>query len=1449
MSEGPDQPETPQPEGEPRVPNLHLDRLEAMARRAPHELAQRADEAIARHIPALAPSRLGKRIRRRTVALFVMLGVMAVMASAWAVLRETTVLREAMEAQLSERFGGSVRIREVRWDGWNRITATNMDLRARGWVGEAATVASMDRAEVVFSPWMILMGRIELLDMEIEGLALHLIERADKPGDYNFLALKPKSGGGSSVRQPQKALLRNLRLEFGTADGGAVTTVASQQFAADFDHLPDDPSTYSFRLEQREQDGKPITENAIRLFGTWNERDFTYAATLDGLVIDERLLRTLPAKARRWVLRSGLAGRIERARIEGSPSQPLRSADIAVRDVTLRERDAVRELAWARMENGKTTPISGELGVFMGEANVTLRGNDVRVDAKRATLMPGPAGSGTVAVPLELSGHCDLGSIGGIEGALDADDAWLERSLAMASFELDLRIPQVDARPAADGTPRRVELPVQVTDALTVLGARDWAANITLRIARAAGEAGAAGAATSAPIAVTGKLELLAGTIESPEFPYPVRDVGGVVELTAEKISLRGLKGHGNGRSVFRIDGESEIAGKDPAYSLRLVGTDVVLDHSLVSAFGAGPSRIFGALLDEQGWRSLRQAGILEEETRPGGIVDVDFTVKHPRDGGEDVSVGGTIALRGVQVVLNAFPYPLLAVGTLEVREDRVDLLGDGIAVQTIHGSKGWIRGHLELPRIGDRVLVRSYLDFEVGGEIVSRALLAAIPVSFEDRSKRPAGWPGAVFSPISNVLTELGLGGRLSATGTVITRPDESDAVTVRVQIEDGVIRPTEDLATALRKNGLSWPGRMTLDDVRSLIIADAGRVDVRDASATHGTGIVTANGGFDLEGDNGTLEVILRNFPFDRELVRVADGDSVDRALAAWDAIAPSGAFDGEVTWNRDEGGRDTYAHIHPTAMTLAGAVKLDPVCGDLYFRNGELRLDSVDLRGPDTDETPLRIEAGGVIIGAHPDFRAQVDALSLDNPLIRCGLEAAGATAALEILRDWRLQGAVDAKVELPGTRAGGSWEVVVEPSWARGERDERPFELRRHSGALLAGPQGLTVDALDLTFDHGHLAINGALSPTEASTLVGQLTIRASATDDSATLRALMPSNARRALEAIEFSAGSTVWTDAMRLLIDVPRDGSNRVSVIGDLGIANARFKGGVVFDQIDGLLRFDITTVGGEPSGSIGLQFDQVHALGRRATDIDGALLFQSDNGRVRLEDLSAGMYGGRIAARGMFDRADGWEVHLQCANIGFGRFVAAGQPASADAKRPTAGNDGMLRGRIDVAGRTGDPLLRRGSGKMSVTDARMMEFPLGMSFLQLTQLMLPLNASMEDAFVDFDLGNDRITLRQVDLSSGTLKLEGTGEINTETQALALRFRNRGKLPILSDLYGVVTDQFFAIDVGGTLSDPQPRLTPIPVFAPAPVAPAPGAGTPQPAPEGTSTQKDGTETR
>ncbi|NBX32918.1 MAG: hypothetical protein EBR07_09360, partial [Planctomycetes bacterium] len=545
----------------------------------------------------------------------------------------------------------------------------------------------------------------------------------------------------------------------------------------------------------------------------------------------------------------------------------------------------------------------------------------------------------------------------------------------------------------------------------------------------------------------------------------------------------------------FTIDGDIELVGADPAYSLHLFGTDVSLDRKLVTAIRGAPARIFAALLADDAWKSLNAAGILDDSTRPGGIVGVDLTVKHPRDGGERVEVTGPIKLQDVRVVLDAFPYPMRAKGELLILDERVDFLHGGIQISTPTGGQGLVSGHLEVPRHNDTRLVRSFLDFKVDGEKVTRALLAAIPISFEDRTNRPVGWPGVKFSPISEILLELGLEGSISATGTVLTRADESDAVTTNVQVHGGAIRPTAELAGVLRENGLSWPGRMTLDDVHGLIVANAGQVTVHNAKARHGLGTVAAEGGFDLESKGGTLEITLNDFPIERDLVRLTDGPEVARIEEGWDALTPVGNFDGEVTWNRDALGQDTYAHVRLESLTVAQSVKLNPVCGDMYFRNGALRLDGVDLRGPDTDDSPLLIEADGVISGPSPNFRASIAALSLTSPLVARALEATGATAAQDVMRDWRLQGAIDANLTMPGRNGTDQWSVALEPSWIAGERDELPFHLLRRSGSLMIGPSGVVVDELEVSIDQGTSTITGALASTESSLFLGELRARA------------------------------------------------------------------------------------------------------------------------------------------------------------------------------------------------------------------------------------------------------------------------------------------------------------------------------------------------------------------
>jgi hypothetical protein len=150
----------------------------------------------------------------------------------------------------------------------------------------------------------------------------------------------------------------------------------------------------------------------------------------------------------------------------------------------------------------------------------------------------------------------------------------------------------------------------------------------------------------------------------------------------------------------------------------------------------------------------------------------------------------------------------------------------------------------------------------------------------------------------------------------------------------------------------------------------------------------------------------------------------------------------------------------------------------------------------------------------------------------------------------------------------------------------------------------------------------------------------------------------------------------------------------------------------------------------------------------------------------------------------------------------------------------------GNLRGRFQLSGRFDRPELQRGTGRIVVDDARMMEFPLGMSILQLSQLMLPLNASLEKADAEFEIVGDVLTFERFMLASSTLRLEGSGSLSLSDGDLALRFRNRGTLPIVSDLFGaVVGDQMFMIDVQGTLKAPEPRLVPIPILAPEPSLP------------------------
>jgi hypothetical protein len=206
------------------------------------------------------------------------------------------------------------------------------------------------------------------------------------------------------------------------------------------------------------------------------------------------------------------------------------------------------------------------------------------------------------------------------------------------------------------------------------------------------------------------------------------------------------------------------------------------------------------------------------------------------------------------------------------------------------------------------------------------------------------------------------------------------------------------------------------------------------------------------------------------------------------------------------------------------------------------------------------------------------------------------------------------------------------------------------------------------------------------------------------------------------------------------------------------------------------------------------------------------------------------------VAARTDF-KADRYQVRVRVAGAD---YVFVRDPIGKTTESVSnPGNDGRVAGILEIEGPMGstpeDVAGRKGWGRAAVHDARLADAPIAMRALQLTQLMLPINAALKTLSTSFTIQGDTVDLDTCTLTTGTLTLNGKGKLDIPTFALAMRFFPKGTVPILSDVIGSVMNQLFAIDIRGTLGDPQTSVVAIPAAAAMPTMPITPT-TPTPAP-------------
>jgi hypothetical protein len=141
-------------------------------------------------------------------------------------------------------------------------------------------------------------------------------------------------------------------------------------------------------------------------------------------------------------------------------------------------------------------------------------------------------------------------------------------------------------------------------------------------------------------------------------------------------------------------------------------------------------------------------------------------------------------------------------------------------------------------------------------------------------------------------------------------------------------------------------------------------------------------------------------------------------------------------------------------------------------------------------------------------------------------------------------------------------------------------------------------------------------------------------------------------------------------------------------------------------------------------------------------------------------------------------------------------------------------------RGRLDaeftLAGIVNDARSRRGRGTLIVGGERVINIPLLVPLMRISNLQLPINERLDFASARFFLSGDVLNMEEMLVSSRSVAIEGVGTATLPNYDLDLRFKARNKtgIPIISRIVESIRNELVTGEVRGTIANPSIKLRP-----------------------------------
>ena len=1405
-----------------------------------------------------------RRMRNALLALLAVLGLGAF------VFTRPAVLSRLILPAANRAIGGEVTAARIGLDGLDALVIDDLRIRARGWSGEAGEVAYADTMRVEFSLWSLLFGDIEVFAVSVGRLNLRLAEREDTPGSFSLLALEPEpSRRATDKRQrPARITIEELLVENGVVANGAYERLGELRFRGSLAPIAESPAAFSFKLEGKpdEQGHLPVGE----ISGSFDGDSRAVDVSVKELDLDGEQLAVAPLAVRAWTTRLGLKGSIPSARFSYSPDTAP-SAELDIRGVAMDlPIDALGgpSLAesWSGLVNGALVPVRAAPRLTLREGTLRLGNDAVALVGLKGDL--GAEGAGVISLPFDCDLTLEIPRAELPPFDWDRREEWIEQAARTAGFSMTAAIRDFRSPEPKQGEPDMLQLPRVVAKVIADFRITAWTLNLETRLERAApGKDGA-----PAPLRTSGSLRLAQGSGAYEEFPYRLDDVNGVVNFENDDVIVERITGRGGDGALVTIEGKLVDIATGAEINLSIRCEDAPIDQRLFDAFDEGPREAIGLLFDERSATSLANAGLLPDAAalvdqrqslarlgpdaaasaeatrlqrsldagpfRLGGRAGFDIHVYSPAGFGTPVIVTGDVKVRDAGLVFGRFPYPLrIQSGSIAILDEAIVIGGGGLHAVTPAGGAFVVAGSVQIPRDGKGGRdLHPLIEISADDDAVNPALLAAIPFAGDEQAP---GWPGKDLAPAGELLRALGLSGSLDLNGFVTTRPDGTESFSVKIDFDRGRAAPDAEGRTWLSKQGLPWPEGFELENCSAKLDISPERVSFDDCKGTRGDGAIEANGYADLNGPGRRVELKLDDLPIERAFEGYL-GDTPAESKSRFERLRPSGILDGSVTRTVDGSQAVTRGSLVPVwlEVTMDGVrVRADHLAGQIEVDGDTVRADSLELRLSSGAASDGLLRLSGQLSTETLD--AQWSGGRVESPVLREILAARGA-GLVSLLKSRDARGVFDARY----SAAGGEKLEVAPKSLSVGAEKERvsfAFDTTSH---ITADPKSMQFDLRGTLGDgaQGSITLGGEVDLGVDSRLSARLSLDAAALTPA--LREVLP-------PPLDLSARSIDLTTTGRFLLDLtdidlrwPSAGSasepDLYGLRGEARLDGAAFDAGVRFTEMQASLPISFRY---QPDAAQPINFETTlastgsKAMGR-ALGKSSARIVSTPDGRGLTIAAAGDIAGGRFDVRSDLDfERDRYSVLARIAEAAFDPLRDPSAPV-------TARGGGKVTARLEVEGQTGGTpaaaAARTGTLDVALRDARLASTPIAMRILQLTQLMLPLNSSLDETEAHMTIKGSTADITSVRLSSGTIHLSGTGTMDIPSLAVAMRLSAKGTVPVLSDLIGGVTGAIFAIDVKGTLDEPQVSIAPLPGMtneptvtvplpepAPAPAAPIP----------------------